>query len=66
MFQRSRMIGGLDFDTTPSDEGYADSFTTVVGINNAVDFDYDGQEEWIYWVEFDKEKTTVNTEIIFI
>ena len=66
MFQRPSMIGAVEFDTTPADEGFAAAFTTVVGTKKAVDFDYDSRDEFIYWVEFDPDKVTVRINHVYL
>ncbi len=45
-------IGAMAYNSSPTEEGYATSYVIVpVSVNNPVDFDYDSQERFIYWVE---------------
>ena len=51
MLVNRRQIAGVPFTSQPDDEGFGETFVSVVGVSNIIDFDYDSSKNYIYWIE---------------
>jgi len=55
MLVNRRQIAGIPFTSQPDDEGFGETFVSVVGVSNIIDFDYDSSKNFIYWIEVTRD-----------
>lgn len=60
MLVNRRQIVGIPFTSQPDDEGFGETFVSVVGLSPIIDFDYDSRKNLIYWIELSKRGGSVS------